>query len=280
MAKKRKRKKKIGMDVIHGRAGETLAHAKPNYFTCVVTSPPYNTGQNYGKNYNDKKSFDDYLNDLDETLYSIYRVMSQTGLFFLNVGNSHSDNMGFLKSHVVAGRACKLGFKQVEEIIWVKAITIPGEDGEPRSIGHFTPVRGRRLNPLFEYIFVFAKSDDYILNREALNVPYADKSNIGRYSDEDGRCGGDVWYMPYKTVGQKVKKPYPAEFPVELPKRCIKLTGDGPVLDPMCGGGATGIAAMQLKREVLLIDQNKRAVRVTTKRMEKFRKKLAHKRSR
>ncbi len=277
--KKRRTRKKIGMDVIHGRCGEVLAHAKPNYFKCVVTSPPYNTGQNYGPDYDDRLSFENYLNELDEMLYAVYRVMAPDGLFFLNMGNSHSDDMGFLKSHVIAGRACKLGFKQVEEIIWIKSITVE-IDGELQSVGHFTPVRGDRLNPMFEYIFVLSKTDDYEFNRENLFVPYADKSNIGRYSDKDGRCIGDTWYIPYRTTGQKTKKPYPAQFPVELPYRCIKLAGEGPVLDPMCGGGAVGIAAMKLKQEVLLIDQSKKAVRVTKRRMEKFKQKLEKRRSR
>lgn len=272
-----KRKKKIGIDVMHGMADEILASSKPNYFSCVVTSPPYNTGQDYGPDFNDNKKFDDYLRSLDGMFYSVFKVLRPDGLFFLNIGNCHSDGMGFLKAHVIASRVCKIGFKQVEEIVWLKSITVPNGDGKLHSMGHFTPVKGKRLNPLFEYIFVFAKTDKYKFNREALYVPYADKSNVGRYAKTDGRCIGDVWFIAYPTIGQTKKKKYPAQFPVELAKRCIKLSPPGPVLDPMCGGGATGVAAMQLKRPVVLIDQNEAAVKISKKRLESYRKKMLKK---
>lgn len=264
--------------VKEGDCASVLSSAKPNYFGCVVTSPPYNVGRDYGNGFNDKKPFEEYLTSLENSFLSIYRVLRSDGLFFMNIGNSHSDAPKGNKAHAVSARAQKMGFKLVGTIVWVKSITITDKEGNTRSHGHFTPIKGKRLNSTHEFVFVFAKSDDYVFKRESLNVPYADKSNIGRYSDKDGRCIGDTWFIPYPTKGKTRKKGHPVEFPPELPRRCIKLT-DGPVLDPFAGGGATGVAALKLGREVTLVEQNPEFCQSAKDRLDALRKKILKRRS-
>lgn len=53
-------------------------------------------------------------------------------------------------------------------------------------------------------------------------------------------------------------KGHPAVFPVALPAFFIKLLSppSGLVVDPFAGSGTTGIAAMQLGRDCVLIDNN------------------------
>ena len=62
----------------------------------------------------------------------------------------------------------------------------------------------------------------------------------------NGRNPGDVWSIrtrPYRG-------PHFAAFPIELPTQCIKAgcKPDGIVLDPFCGTGTTGLAALALGR--------------------------------
>jgi hypothetical protein len=112
--------------------------------------------------------------------------------------------------------------------------------------GHYTPSgRDRRLNNIFEYIFVFVKDKEkYNINPRAIGIPYADKSNIGRYAESDLRDAGNVWFIPYsRTTGATIKKGHDAPFPIELPYRCIKLADAQSVLDPFAGAGTTLAAA-------------------------------------
>ena len=67
-----------------------------------------------------------------------------------------------------------------------------------------------------------------------------------------GRNPGDVWSIPTRPY----RGPHFAAFPVEIPTRCIKAgcKPGGMVLDPFCGVGTTGIAALALGRQFTGID--------------------------
>lgn len=50
--------------------------------------------------------------------------------------------------------------------------------------------------------------------------------------------------------------PHPAPFPVELPRMIIAATKAKTVLDPFCGSGSTGVAALMEGRRFVGIDQS------------------------
>lgn len=66
---------------------------------------------------------------------------------------------------------------------------------------------------------------------------------------------GDVWRM-----NQERNNPHPAPFPVELPLRCIKAVGSGPVLDPFMGSGTTALAAEHLGQHWVGIDHDPESI--------------------
>ena len=148
-----------------------------------------------------------------------------------------------------------LGFKLNETITWVK--------------NHYSPIQGnKRLNNLTEFIFILHKGDMPALDRLSIGVPYADKSNIGRYSDKDLKCGGNVWYIDYDTIQDKSEKTHKDRFPKELPTRCIKLSNlkkDSVILDPFCGSATTGVAAKELGMQFIGIERNKNYINKATK---------------
>ena len=68
----------------------------------------------------------------------------------------------------------------------------------------------------------------------------------------------------------KKKVGHPAPFPIELPKRCIKLfsfVGDM-VLDPFLGSGSTFIACALLNRKGIGVEIDKNYCELAKKRLE------------
>ena len=73
--------------------------------------------------------------------------MKDSGLLFVNIGNSFENQF---KSFDIARDVVDSGFLLVQPIIWVK--------------GHHSPVQGTsHLNHLYEYIFLFSKTENYAL---------------------------------------------------------------------------------------------------------------------
>ncbi|MBK5112304.1 MAG: site-specific DNA-methyltransferase [Candidatus Heimdallarchaeota archaeon] len=210
----------------------------------IVTSPPYNINIDYNS-YDDNRPFSEYLDWIDLIAQGCFRVLKDNGSFFFNIGDRPSDE---LRSLSVAQRIVK-HFKLQNTIHWVKSIAIPDKE---INIGHYKPVNSQRyLNNSHEYIFHFSKTGDIELNKLAIGVPYADKSNIGRWkkAQEDLRGRGNQWFIPYVTVHEKKK--HPAMFPIQLPEMCIKLHGLAKskpliILDPFMGAGTTALAAKKL----------------------------------
>ena len=63
---------------------------------------------------------------------------------------------------------------------------------------------------------------------------------------------------------------HPAVYPIGLPSFFIKLFAprNGVVLDPFGGSGQTGIAALQLGRNSVLIDNNKKYCELAVQRLK------------
>ena len=214
----------------------------------VVTSPPYNLGIRYGK-YSDVGDRTSYLNWCEEWAKQIQRVLKADGSFYLNVGAAPSNPM---LPHELVLRLRHF-FHLQNTIHWIKAITIEDEGGVPISRGHFKPISSPRfLNDCHEYIFHLTSNGTTPIDRLALGVPYADKSNISRWSHTHGadlRCRGNTWFVPYHTIQRREKeRPHPATFPIELAMNCIKLHGTkrtNAMLDPFLGIGNSAIAAQR-----------------------------------
>ncbi|HEV2094989.1 MAG TPA: site-specific DNA-methyltransferase [Chthoniobacterales bacterium] len=214
----------------------------------IVTSPPYNLGIRYSKfsDHQDRKS---YLHWCRKWATEIARVMKPEGSFFLNLGSAPSNPM--LPHELVL--ALRDMFVLQNTIHWIKSISLEEGDGIFISRGHFKPISSPRfLNDCHEYIFQLTPEGKTPIDRLALGVPYADKTNIARWAHTGGhdrRCRGNTWFIPYQTIQRREKeRPHPATFPVELAVNCIKLHGSARVqtmLDPFLGIGNSAIAAQR-----------------------------------
>ena len=230
--------------IIYYKSSENMSEIANDSIDVIVTSPPYNRNKLYsddlGGKYNDNQPEAEYFQFLTRVWRECFRVLSPRGIFFLNIGDAAQDQG---VSENVVQLAVEAGFHRLQTIIWIKSFL---------GKGHYTPSGGnRRLNNLWENIFVLVKDRKrYHINPKAIGIPYADKTNIGRYSDEDLRDAGNVWLVPYsKTTGATIKKGHEAPFPVELPYKCIKLAEGETVLDPFLGTGSTLTASRLLNKK-------------------------------
>lgn len=187
----------------------------------TICSPPY-------------KNSDEYSEGLMiDFLDGVYKVLKPNSLLFLNFGHLAEDKF---RPFRVCQIAMERGFKLNETFIWIK--------------NHYRPIQGnKRVNNLTEFIFLLYKGKMPKIDRLSVGIPYVHKSNIGRYSDKDLKCAGNIWYIPYETINKKVDKLHNDRMPVELPERCIKLSGikkESVVLDCFAGSFSTQLAAKKL----------------------------------
>ena len=237
-------------DLRPGDCLEGMAKLPEASVDLIVTSPPYNLGIAYSR-YSDRQERGDYLEWCQGWAGELRRVLKPAGSFFLNVGASPSNPM---LPHELVLRLRDL-FVLQNTIHWIKAISIDDENGLTTSRGHFKPISSPRyLNDCHEYVFHLTPEGRTPIDRLALGVPYADKSNIARWSHtagKDRRCRGNTWFVPYETIQRRAKeRPHPATFPVQLAEWCIRLQGIERIetmLDPFLGIGNSAVAAKRCR---------------------------------
>ncbi len=232
--------------LIHGDCLLVMRELPSESVDVVVTSPPYNLGIGYGA-YRDTVPREAYLKWTVEWCREAKRLLRANGSFFLNIGAAPSNPM--LPHEVVI--SLRDEFVLQNTFHWIKSITVDTRAAEEISVGHFKPVNSKRfVTDCHEYVFHLTKSGDVPLDRLAIGVSYADKSNVARWGHTNGRdrrCRGNTWFVPYETIKSRAnQRPHPATFPVQLAERCIKLHGgcsDLTVLDPFLGIGNAAVAA-------------------------------------
>jgi site-specific DNA-methyltransferase (adenine-specific) len=230
------------LKIHHGDCLDVIKIIPDGSIDIVMTSPPYNCGTAYNS-YADNLEFNQYLDWMESLGNELFRVMKADASFFLNVGGT---NKLPAIPMLLCQRLMKI-FELQNNIVWVKSITLA-----ENSYGHFKPINSNRfLNHNHESIFHFSKKGDVAIDRLAIGVPYQHASNLTRWKHGKAiRCGGNVWYIPYRTVQSKDEKfNHPAGYPVELVEKCIKLhsyTNETVVLDPFLGVGTTLVGCCNL----------------------------------
>lgn len=240
--------------IYQGDCKQLLDDLNDDIIDCVVTSPPYNIGKDYGVD-RDNRPRMEYLNWINRVFYKIYNKLKPNGSLFLNIGNRPTDQ---LFCHDVIDQLDY--FELQNTIIWIKSI-----DGR----GHYKPITSKRfLNDCFEYIFHLTKKKDVELDKLSIGIPYTDKTNMKRWNKPDLRDRGNVWFIPYKT--KRIRDSHPTMFPEQLPEMCIKLHGlkkDMVVMDPFCGSGTTCVVAKRLGVNYIGIELSKKYVEMANQRL-------------
>lgn len=147
------------------KSSHHLKEIEDESIQCIFTSPPYGLGiRDYSKKVviGSEKTVEDYAENLSNHLISCFRVLKETGSFFLNLGDVYHDGEQQNAPHKVLFKLLeKTGFKLRSTVIYKKT------NPKPSS------VKNRPTNS-FEYIFHLVKSLEY--DYERMLLPLSDKT--------------------------------------------------------------------------------------------------------
>ncbi|GER92540.1 DNA methyltransferase [hot springs metagenome] len=217
----------------------------------IVTSPPYNVEIKYNS-HDDTMSYEDYLLFTRQWLSRCYKFLKDDGRFCLNI--PLDKNKGGQQSVCadITTIAKQVGFKYHSTIIW-----------NEQNISRRT-AWGSWLSATAPYVIAPVEVIVVLYKKEWKKKSGSKKSDITKKEFMDWTNG--VWNFSGES---KKRVGHPAPFPVELPRRCIKLfsfVGDT-VLDPFLGSGSTLIACLQTGRKGIGIDIDKKYCELAKKRL-------------
>jgi site-specific DNA-methyltransferase (adenine-specific) len=225
---------------------------KADFVDLIVTSPPYNVGINYNQ-YQDSSSYQDYLNFSQKWLKQAFKVLKDDGRLCLNI--PLDKNKGGNKSigADLTVMAKKLGFNYHSTIIWNE-----GNISRRTAWGSWLSASAPYVIAPVEIIVVFFK--------KTWKKQKKGSSDINKKEFMDWTNG--LWTFNGES---KKRIGHPAPFPLELPKRCIKLFSyvNDVVLDPFLGSGTTLIACRQNNRRGIGVDIDAEYCKLAIKRINK-----------
>ena len=198
-------------------------------------------------------SFEDYWKFLEPRLQEGYRLLKANGSFYFHVDyRAVHDCKVRLDKEVFKRRECFLN-----EVIW--AYDYGGKSK-------------RRWPAKHDNILVYVKDPKrYTFNTGAIDrVPYMAPGLVGPEKAAQGKLPTDVWWHTIVPPGGKESTGYATQKPLAILKRIIAASSNpgDVVLDFFAGSGTTGVAAHQLGRAFILIDDNEQALQVMAKRFE------------
>lgn len=204
----------------------------------IVTSPPYNVDIQYNS-YNDEITYELYLKFTQEWISKAFEIAKPDGRFCLNV--PLDKNKGGQQSVCadITTIAKQIGWKYHSTVIW-----------NEQNISRRT-AWGSWLSASAPYVIAPVEVIIVLYKESWKKLGGSRENSITR--EEFMQWTNGVWTFNGET---KKRAGHPAPFPVELPRRCIKLfsfVGDT-VLDPFLGSGSTLLACKENNRLGIGVD--------------------------
>lgn len=220
----------------------------------IVTSPPYNVSIQYNS-HQDGASYQDYLRFTETWLRKCYTLAKNDGRFCLNIPLDKNKGGQQAVCADITNIARKVGWQYHSTIIWNE-----GNISRRTAWGSWMSASAPYVIAPVEVIVVLYK-------KTWKKTSGSKRSDTTRQEFMEWTNG--VWTFPGQS--KKGAGGHPAAFPIELPKRCIKLfsyIGDT-VLDPFVGSGSTLIAALQNDRRGVGVDIDADYCKIAKQRLRK-----------
>ena len=243
----------------------------------IITSPPYNIG----KEYETRRSIDEYIAAMLPMLTEFERILSTDGSLCWQTGNFVENSEVYPLDIYFYPHFRELGFHLRNRIIW--------------HFGHGLHC-SKRFSGRYETILWFTKTDQYTFNLDDVRIPskypgkrYFKGEKKGQISgNPKGKNPEDVWEMTLERLiddwdaliweipnvknNHPEKVEHPCQFPVELAERCIlALTNENEVVyDPFAGVGSSLIAALKNHRMAYGTELERNYVDIGKERIRKL----------
>ena len=180
-----------------------------------------------------------------------YRLLAPDGSLYFHIDYREVHYCKVLLDEIF-GRDCF-----INEIIWAYDY-----GGRPK----------RRWPAKHDNILFYVKDPkNYTFNREDIDrIPYMAPGLVGPEKAKKGKLPTDTWWHTIVSPTGKEKTGYPTQKPLGLLRRIIQASSNPGdlVLDFFAGSGTTGVAAVELGRRFLLVDNNSEAIQVMVERLK------------
>ena len=234
-----------------GDSYEVLTKLPSDFFQLMVTSPPYWNVRDYGhkEQIGFYDTLDEYLAKLNPIWKEVVRTLLPDGKIALNIANVYYNEPD--EKRKTTANISMLLWQQLNEIKELRFMgTIYWQKTTSRDgsvlFGSYPYPTNFMISNAVEPIHIFRKVGNRTVSKEI-----KEKSKV---SIEEFRKFRDAIWNDINGVEDK----HSAAFPVELPKRLIRMFSywNDWILDPFLGSGTTMKAANELERNCVGIEIN------------------------
>ena len=256
--------KKRKFNLYHGDIFEVIQSVKKESVDMIFADPPYNlsnggfsvhAGKRVSVNKGDwdksngvEKDFDFHYNWIE----TCKRVLKPNGTIWIS-GTYHSIyQCGFALQ--------KLGYHILNDISWYKPNASPNLSCRFFTASHETLIWARK-----------DKTGKHTFNYKEMKGGNWHLEDFIKKVDKQMRS---VWSITTPKAKEKIFGKHPTQKPIELLKRIVIASskkGDW-ILDPFAGSSTTGIAAYELGRRFIGIDNEKKYLDLSKKRFDELNK--------
>lgn len=249
----------MAFTLIHGDALKILATLESETVDFVFADPPYflsndgftvKSGKAVSVNKGDWDKSGGFQSDLEfhrQWIGECLRVLRPNGTIAIS-GTYHSI---YLCGFVLQEQGCRI----INDIVWFKPNGAPALAGRNFTASHETVLwasKGKKAKHYFDY---------------PLSRSWESDSDQLKRAEKQMRS---VWQIPTTPKREKAFGAHPTQKPLELLRRLVSICSapGSTVLDPFCGSGTTGVAAVELGRQFIGVDSNASYLKLAQARIE------------